>query len=89
MASASAAAALALLALALTSRSAPAQVAPPRRFERVLWCSDAEAGPALARRAGFTGVQLGRGGDPAPLRAMGLSFYLDQPIGKGLLELRD
>lgn len=89
MASARAAAALALLALALTSRSAPAQVKPPPRFARVLWCSDAVAGPALAKRAGFTGVQLGRGADPAPLRAAGLSFYLDQPIGKGLLELRD
>jgi hypothetical protein len=38
---------------------------------------------------GFTAVQLGRGGDPAPLAAAGLGFYLDQPIGKGVLELRD
>ena len=65
------------------------QVAPPQRFERVLWCSDAEVGVPLARRSGFTAVQLPRGGDPAPIRAAGLSFYLDQPIGKGLLELRD
>jgi hypothetical protein len=64
-------------------------VAPPERFEKVLWCSDVEAGPALAREAGFTAVQLGRGGDPTPLRSAGLRFYLDQPIGKGLLELRD
>lgn len=87
MASANAVLALALLA----SASLPAQqrVDPPERFERVLWCSDADAGSKLALRAGYTGVQLGRGGDPKPLRDAGLSFYLDQPIGKGLLELRD
>lgn len=76
----------ALLALPLVGQQ---PVEPPQRFEKVLWCSDPEAGPALARRAGFTAVQLGRGGDPTPLRSAGLRFYLDQPIGKGLLELRD
>ncbi|MCK5945161.1 MAG: hypothetical protein KAI24_24440, partial [Planctomycetes bacterium] len=65
------------------------QVAKPQRFERVLWCSDLDAGPKLARASGYTAVQLGRGGDPTPLRSLGLRFYLDQPIGKGLLELRD
>lgn len=65
-----------------------AQVAPPTRFERVLWCETA-ARAVVARDLGFTAVQLPRGADPAPLRALGLSFYLDQPIGKGLLELRD
>ncbi|MBL8754203.1 MAG: beta-galactosidase, partial [Planctomycetes bacterium] len=46
-------------------------------------------GAPLAKRLGFTAVQLPRGGDPAPLRALELGYYLDQPIGKGLLELRD
>lgn len=64
-------------------------LAPPQRFERVLWCSDMDAGPKLARATGYTAVQLGRGGDATPLRSLGLRFYLDQPIGKGLLELRD
>lgn len=79
-----------LAAPALAQRDgAPAALAPPRRFERVLWCGDADRGPALAKRLGYTAVQLGRGGDPAPLEALGLGYYLDQPIGKGLLELRD
>lgn len=64
-------------------------VAPPQRFERILWCSDDDGGPKLARASGYTAVQLGRGADATPLRSMGLRFYLDQPIGKGLLELRD
>jgi len=79
----------ALLAILAVPMGAQRPVAPPERFEKVLWCSDVEAGPALAREAGFTAVQLGRGGDPTPLRSAGLRFYLDQPIGKGLLELRD
>ena len=66
----------------------PNEVAPPDRFERILWCADSKLGPELARKWGYTAVQLGRGGDAAPLRALGLRFYLDQPIGKGLLELR-
>ena len=64
-------------------------VPPPSRFERILWCGNAKTGPQLARKSGYTAVQLGRGGDAPPLRSMGLRFYLDQPIGKGLLELRD
>lgn len=68
---------------------APAAPRPPERFERVLWCSDLARGSALARQHGFTAVQVGRGVDPATATAIGLGFYLDQPIGKGLLELRD
>lgn len=62
---------------------------PPAVFERILWCSDPARGSALARRLGYSAVQLGRGGDPAPVLQAGLGYYLDQPIGKGLLELRD
>jgi hypothetical protein len=65
-----------------------APAAAPLRFERILWLHDQAAAKAAAN-AGFTAVQLPRGGDPAPLRALGLGYYLDQPIGKGLLELRD
>ncbi|MBL9079871.1 MAG: beta-galactosidase [Planctomycetes bacterium] len=64
----------------------PAQ-APPR-FHAVLWCGD-PARAAVARDVGCDAVQLPRGGDPAPLAELGLGYYLDQPIGKGLLELRD
>lgn len=79
---------VALFTLSLTAQQEQ-RVAPPQRFERVLWCSDAGAGPKLARKSGYTAVQLGRGADPTPVRSAGLRFYLDQPIGKGLLELRD
>ncbi len=72
---------------ALAAQQAPTP-SPPSRFERVLWVSDAN-GVESAARHGFTAVQVGRGGDPAPAIAKGLGFYLDQPIGKGLLELRD
>ncbi len=62
-------------------------------FGRVLWLpAEAVADPARLQRvraAGFTGINLGPGLDPAPARSAGLSFYLDQPIGKGFLELRD
>lgn len=67
----------------------PAAPAPPARFERVLWCSDARASAGPAAALGYTAVQLGRGGDPAPLAAAGLGYYLDQPVGKGVFELRD
>lgn len=87
---------LASTALAQVADQAPASkaaatpvVQPPQRFERILWCGNAKTGPQLARKSGYTAVQLGRGGDATPLRSMGLRFYLDQPIGKGLLELRD
>lgn len=78
----------ALLAAVACSAPAPAQVPPPQRFHALLWCGD-PAQATLARDLGCDGVQLPRGGDPAPLRELGLGFYLDQPIGKGLLELRD
>lgn len=74
---------------AQSSATRKAGVEPPQRFERILWCADGKEGPKLARRSGYTAVQLGRGGDATPLRSLGLRFYLDQPIGKGLLELRD
>ncbi len=75
-------------AAALPAQTAPA-AAPPTRFHWVLWCGDAAAGAAVAQRAGYTDVQLARGADPAPVLGKGLGYYLDQPIGKGLLELRD
>ncbi|MBK8101245.1 MAG: beta-galactosidase [Planctomycetes bacterium] len=81
-----------LLLAALVVAVGPAQ-SRPSRFHRVLWLDGMQvADPALLARvqpAGFTAVNLGAGGDPAPVRAAGLQFYLDQPIGKGLLELRD
>ncbi|MBM3972656.1 MAG: hypothetical protein FJ301_00935 [Planctomycetes bacterium] len=70
------------------AQEAPPMPAPPTRFERVLWISAPE-GAAVAAQHGFTAVQNGRGADPAPAIGKGLGFYLDQPIGKGLLELRD
>lgn len=83
---------VALAIASVCAVSAPArlaaQVAPPARFERILWCARPESW-RFARDLGCTGVQLARGGDPAAIAAAGLSFYLDQPIGKGLLELRD
>lgn len=79
---------LGALASALPAQSADALL-PPERFERVLWCADFVHGLAPARALGFTAVQLGRGADPAPVLENGLRFYLDQPIGKGVLELRD
>ncbi|MBX3461718.1 MAG: beta-galactosidase [Planctomycetes bacterium] len=65
----------------------PAQ-APPDRFHAILWCAAAER-TALAPQFGCDAVQLPRGGDPRPLVDQGLGYYLDQPLGKGLLELRD
>jgi hypothetical protein len=77
------------LALAFVGPAAAQQpVEAPRGFQRILWCADA-ARAAVARDLGFTAVQLGRGGDHEALQRLGLAYYLDQPIGKGLLELRD
>ncbi|MCA8950547.1 MAG: beta-galactosidase, partial [Planctomycetes bacterium] len=78
-----------LLSLASLPAQAPPPVEPPQRFERILWVSDLAQTVRAASALGFTGVQLGAGADPAPVVAAGLSFYLDQPIGKGALELRD
>ena len=64
---------------------------PP--FSTVLWVpAERAADPArlaAVRNLGFDAINLGPQGDPAPLRAAGLGYYLDQPIGKGFLELRD
>jgi hypothetical protein len=71
---------------------APATQSParaPERFERVLWVGDVGAQASKAKQLGFTAVQVGRGVDPTPVREAGLGYYLDQPIGKGVLELRD
>ena len=81
-----------LAAPAAAQAPTPGAAAPlpaPSRFERVLWVSEPAAGAALAQRDGYTAIQLGRGQDPAPARERGLGWYLDQPIGKGQLELRD
>ncbi|MFM1873705.1 MAG: hypothetical protein RL398_3127 [Planctomycetota bacterium] len=64
-------------------------VPPPQRFSVVLWSGDAKRGAELAKAVGADALQLQRGGDPAALRAQGLGYYADQPIGKGLLEIRD
>lgn len=68
---------------------AQAPVPAPEKFSCVLWSGDQARGIARAQALGCDALQLGRGADPGPLRAAGLGFYLDQPIGKGLLELRD
>lgn len=78
-----------MVAAVATAAMAAQETSAPTRFERVLWCSDLPRSAALASGLGFTAVQLGAGADPAVARAAGLAFYLDQPIGKGLLELRD
>lgn len=82
----------ALAAAVVACAAAVAQAAPtpspPARFERVLWISEPGA-IAVAADRGFTAVQVGRGVDPAAAAGRGLGFYLDQPIGKGLLEVRD
>jgi hypothetical protein len=74
--------------LAVLSLSAPADaqaaVAPPARFESVLWCADLALGAAFAKQHGFTAVQLGRGGDPAPLVAL----LLEEPQDEALDLLR-
>jgi len=78
------------VAAATSARGLPAQ---QPRFQRVLWVPAAGASePARLQRiaaAGFDAIQLSPGTDPAPARAAGLGYYLDQPIGKGFLELRD
>ena len=77
-----------LLLAAAASGQAPSSVAVPKRFQPILWCGD-PARAAVARELGFSAIQLGRGGDHEALARAGLGYYLDQPIGKGLLELRD
>src|SRR5258706_569480 len=87
--------ALALLLAASTGALLPAQEALARAagFQRVLWVSAAQARDAAflqgARAVGFDAVELGPDGDRAAVERAGLGYYLDQPAGKGLLELRD
>lgn len=91
-------AAFATTAWAWAQEPAPAvapATSPPvaTAFETVLWvpaerATDVEHLKAV-RRAGFSAINLGPDGDPLPLLENGLGFYLDQPIGKGFLELRD
>jgi hypothetical protein len=84
---------LLLLSLSVPLAAQAQEQAPapqkPLRFERVLWCRDGAAVAGPVKDLGYTAVQLGRGNDPAPLVAAGLGYYLDQPIGKGVFELRD
>ncbi|MCY2957063.1 MAG: hypothetical protein NT107_08520 [Planctomycetota bacterium] len=62
-------------------------------FQRVLWVSAEQAQDALllqqTRALGFTAINLGPGANRAAVTSAGLAFYLDQPVGKGYLELRD
>lgn len=81
---------------ATSGAATPQDTATTRRaagFGKVLWVDGATAGSAeqlaRVREIGFDAIQLGPGGDPRAARAAGLGFYLDQPIGKGHLELRD
>ena len=73
------------------SGSGTANARPP--FSTVLWVpAERAADPArlaAVRSLGFDAINLGPQGDPVPLRREGLGYYLDQPIGKGFLELRD
>lgn len=73
----------------VVAQAGPPGTFAPTRFERILWSENLTRGVALAPKVGCTGVQVGRGVDPTPIAAAGLVYYLDQPIGKGVLELRD
>jgi hypothetical protein len=81
-----------LLLLGGHALSAQEPVARPA-FGRVLWVPQQVQQDVAAlrevRRAGFNGVNLARGVEPGQAVAAGLGYYLDQPMGKGLLELRD
>ncbi|MEC7583950.1 MAG: alpha-amylase family protein [Planctomycetota bacterium] len=62
-------------------------------FQRILWVpADQAEKPAVlqaVRKAGFDAINLGPTGDFAAVVEQGLGYYLDQPIGKGYLELRE
>jgi hypothetical protein len=88
--------ALLLLPAAALGALLPAQEAAARAaagFQRVLWVSAAQGRDAAflqrTRDVGFDAVELGPDGDRAAVEKAGLGWYLDQPAGKGLLELRD
>lgn len=79
---------------AATLAQAPAAERPaPASFGVVCWVpAERATQPAYLRALrdlGIDAINLGPDGDPAPLAEAGLDFYLDQPIGKGFLELRD
>ncbi len=80
-------------AVAALAGLTPAVAQAPPGLQRILWLPAPQLADAArlerVRQLGFTGVQLPGGADPAPVRAAGLSFYLDQPAGKGLLEQTD
>lgn len=63
----------------------------PSSFQWILWTDRGTVAEryAAVRALGFAAVPLARGADPAPVVAAGLGYYLDQPLGKGVLELRD
>ena len=82
--------------LGLVPAWAPAAAQQPASatgFQRVLWVSAQQASDpqylARIQAAGYQGINLRPGADPGPATAAGLGFYLDQPAGKGYLELRD
>ena len=61
---------------------------------KILWCQDrfvalGEPFFAALRGMGVDGVNRTAGADPAMLGPAGLTYYVDQPSGKGVLELRD
>lgn len=85
----------ALVLAALWAAAAPGQ--EPASFQRVLWVpAGRTADPEFlgaVRAAGYGAINLGPGAGFGAARAAaaaaGLGFYLDQPVGKGFLELRD
>lgn len=72
--------------------SGPRSVPSETTFERILYMHGGPpADGALAKallELGFTGISVQTGGDGAFPADNGLSFYLDQVVGKGILELR-
>lgn len=88
-----AAAAILLLAGLGRAQEPPAERPARTSFGVVCWVpAERATKPAhlrALRELGVDAINLGPDGDFAPLAEAGLDFYLDQPIGKGLLELRD
>lgn len=85
--------ALVRLVLAVVAAASGLSAQAPSPFRTVLWMpAEAVADPTRLQRvrdAGFDAINLSPGLDAAKVRAAGLGFYLDQPAGKGYLELRD
>jgi len=87
-------AAVVVLASAATAQQSDAQQSDASvGFQRVLWVPAEQAAlPSVlraVRSAGFDAINLGPAADFAAARRHGLGYYLDQPIGKGFLELRE